>query len=292
MSTNRNRDKPKEEPKKEASLFMNSAVIKEGRDTDILQEDLIREFQPDRFNTDQSFLVNGTWVRFFDPNSSFLKGMMALVNNSTTLRNILNQKTTLTLGDGFVPIQAEFVPFLQTLRKMFREIFVGETGINAMNKLIGNVNLNNETLEQVIEKVAFDWWAFGNSMVELVQSSRDGEDITYLYHIPLHKAGIKKANSNNIIESIGVSDNWDFEQGSNAAIKEIPLYPNFNSEGRSAIHIKNYSPGFFYWVQKLGLIGLVSHVFGLKLNIEYQSIILVNLIMVLSYQLLFKLMVQ
>lgn len=264
MSTNRNRDKPKEEPKKEASLFMNSAIIKEGRDTDILQEDLIREFQPDRFNTDQSFLVNGTWVRFFDPNSSFLKGMMALVNNSTTLRNILNQKTTLTLGDGFVPIQAEFVPFLQTLRKMFREIFVGETGINAMNKLIGNVNLNNETLEQVIEKVAFDWWAFGNSMVELVQSSRDGEDITYLYHIPLHKAGIKKANSNNIIESIGVSDNWDFEQGSNAAIKEIPLYPNFNSEGRSAIHIKNYSPGFFYW----GLPGNIAARFWAE--IEYR----------------------
>ena len=63
-----------------------SATIRQGIDTDILQEDLIREFQPDRFNTDESYLINGQWVRFFDPNSSFLKGLMALINNSTTLR--------------------------------------------------------------------------------------------------------------------------------------------------------------------------------------------------------------
>lgn len=254
MGKNRNSKKPTTrsretslEGKKEDNLYSASAIIKEGRDTDILQEDLIREFQPDKFNTDQTFLVNGEWVRFFDPNSSFLKGLMALVNNSTTLRNILNQKTTLTLGDGFLPIESEQVPFLQTLRKMFKKIFAGEGGILAMNKLIGNVNLNNETLEQVIEKVAFDWWAFGNAFVELVQARRNGEDIVFMYHIPVHKVGIKKTDSSNIIKTIGVSDNWDFEQGSNASIKQLPLYPEFNSEGRTAIQIKNYAPGFFYW---------------------------------------------
>jgi hypothetical protein len=261
-STTRNRNNQPTSKKKEETLLA-SAVIQEGRDTDILQEDLIREFQPDKFNTDQTFLVNGEWVRFFNQDSSFLKGLMALVNNSTTLRNILNTKTTLTMGDGFVPIEASEVPFLQTLRKMFKKIFIGEAGILEMNNLVGSVNLNNETLEQVIEKVAFDWWAFGNSAVELVQAKRDNKDIVYIYHIPLHKLAIKKVDESNIIKTVGVSDNWNFENGGTSTITEIPLYPEFKQK-RSAIHIKNYAPGFFYW----GLPGNIASRFWAE--IEYR----------------------
>ena len=142
--------------KKEQSPLLASATILQGRDTDILQEDLIREFQPDRFNTDQNFLVNGEWVRFFDANSSFLKAMMALVNNSTTLRNVINQKTSLTLGEGFVPFQSKGVPVLQTFRRLLTKMVATDAGLEAMNDLISCVNLNNETLEEVIDKVAFD----------------------------------------------------------------------------------------------------------------------------------------
>jgi len=245
-STTRNRDKNPTGKKPEEKI-LGSAIIQHDRDTAILQEDLVREFQPDKFNTDQNFLVNGTWVRFFDVNSSFLKGLMALSNNSPTLRNILNTKTTLTVGDGFVPIESSQVPFLQTLRKLFKKVFVGDAGTQAMNELVGSVNLNNETLDKVIRKVAFDYWAFGNAMVEFVKTTRDGEDIMYIYHIPLHKAAIKKTDESNIIKAIGVSDNWDFEHGAGQNIVEIPIYPTFNAQGRSAVHIKNYSPGFFYW---------------------------------------------
>ena len=64
-----------------------------------------------------------------------------------------------------------------------------------------------------------------------------------MYHIPLNQVGVKKANSNGLIEAIGVSSNWDDVN----TIKEIPLYPNFDADGRSAIHIKNYAPDFYYW---------------------------------------------
>lgn len=231
---------------KETSPLLASANILQGRDTDILQEDLIREFQPDKFNTDQSYLVNGKWVRFFDANSSFLKAMMALVNNSTTLRNVINQKTSLTLGDGFVPVESKDVPILQTVRRLIKKLVATDSKIEAMNDLISNVNLNNETLEEVIDKIAFDWWAFGNAIVELVKGSRDGKPVVFIYHIPLHKIGIEKAGEDNIIKAIGVADNWDFQQGSNEGVTRIPLYPEFDNR-RSAIHIKNYSPGFFYW---------------------------------------------
>ena len=224
-----------------------SAHIRHGTDTAILQEDLYREFLMDANNTDTGLLVNDKWVRFFDPTSSFLKGMIALVSNSTTSRNIINQKTTLTLGDGFVPIASDVVPFLQTLRKLFRLKTAEDSAIEEINELIGNVNLNNETLEEVIEKVTFDWWAFGNGMVQLTKATRGGKDIVFMYHLPLEMVGIHKANANNIIESVGITANWDVDGFDPSKIKEIPLYPNFNSDGNSVIHIKNYAPGFFYW---------------------------------------------
>jgi hypothetical protein len=235
--------------KKEGSPLLASATILQGRDTDILQEDLIREFQPDKFNTDSSYLVNNKWVRFFDANSSFLKAMMALVNNSTTLRNVINQKTSLTLGDGFIPIESKNVPVLQTFRRLLKKLTVTDKGIEEMNDLISSVNLNNETLEEVIDKVAFDWWAFGNAMVELVEATKEGEPVVYIYHIPLHKVGIEKADEYNIVKAIGISEDWEFDQGNDSGVTRIPLYPEFSSgeTKRSAIHIKNYSPGFFYW---------------------------------------------
>jgi len=246
-SRNNNKKKPNLTGKKPEKNILASSSIVQGIDTSILQEDLYKEFSTDKNNTFSSMLVNDEWVRFFDARSSFLKGMMALVGNSTTLRNVVNQKTSLTLGDGFVPISSDKVPFLQTLRKLFRLQKADEDAIELINTLIGNVNLNNETLEEVIEKVAFDWWAFGNAMVELKKTTRNGEEVVVIYHIPLDQTAVKKANSNNIIESIGVSSDWQTASTDPSCITEIPLYPEFDNEGRSAIHIKNYAPGFFYW---------------------------------------------
>jgi hypothetical protein len=59
--------------KKPQPAILAEAIIRNPLDTDILQKDLPREFQPDPNNQDQSFLVNGKWVRFFDTRSSFLK---------------------------------------------------------------------------------------------------------------------------------------------------------------------------------------------------------------------------
>ena len=239
-------------PKKETPAVLAEAIIRNPRDTDILEADLPREFQPNPHNSDQGMLVNDTWVRFFDINSSFLKGLMADALNSTTTLNVIGQKTAMTLGDGFLPFESENVPILRTFRRLFKKLVIGADGVEEMNTLLGNVNLNNETFEEVLKKVTFDWWAFGNAMVELVKAKRDGKDIVYIYHIPLHMAAVKKANSNNIIKAIGVADDWEQISGSTAEVREIPLYPEFSTTSgvngqRSAIHIKQYFPGFFYW---------------------------------------------
>ena len=232
---------------KTESNFLASTTITHGKDTPVLQEDLFKDFHADSYDSDQGSLVNGKWARFFGTDASFLKGLMALSMNAPTHRNVIDQKTTLTMGDGFVPIASDTVPFLQTLRKLFKVGNTTESQVNAVNDLIGNVNLYNESLEEVVEKVAFDWWAFGNAIVELRKTTRNGEEITYIYHTPLENTAVKKANSNNIIEAIGVCQNWDIEGFSDVNVTEIPMYPNFSADGRSAIHIKNYAPNFFYW---------------------------------------------
>lgn len=168
---------------------------------------------------------------------------MALVMNSTTLRNVIDQKTTLTLGDGFIPVSSDKVPFLHNLRKLFRISTASKKETNAVNDLIANVNLHNESLEEVSEKIAFDWWAFGNAIVELKRT----EDKVLMYHVPLENVGIKKADNNGLVTAIGICSNWDNDGFNESRIEEIPLYPKFDSKGRSAIHIKNYAPNFFYW---------------------------------------------
>ncbi|OED34715.1 hypothetical protein AB832_07000 [Flavobacteriaceae bacterium (ex Bugula neritina AB1)] len=246
------------------SNFIDSATILHGKDTNILQQDLFREFHPDTYDSDQGQLVNGKWVRFFGQDSSFLKSLMALITNAPTLRNIIDQKTTMTLGDGFVPVSSEKVPFLQTLRKLLRLSTAQDNNIEAVNDLIGCVNLYNESLDEVLKKISFDWWSFGNGIVELKKAKKEGKDVVYIYHVPLENVGIKKANKNNIIEAIGVCQNWDKEGFNEANIREIPMYPNFDSSGSSAIHIKNYNPNFFYW-------GLPSNVAGrFWAEIEYR----------------------
>ena len=121
MKNQRSRTPKKTTGKKPQPAILAEAIIRNPLDTDILQKDLPREFQPDPNNQDQSFLVNGKWVRFFDTRSSFLKGMMASVMNSTTQGNVIAQKTAMTLGDGFQPFESFNVPILRTFRRLFKK---------------------------------------------------------------------------------------------------------------------------------------------------------------------------
>lgn len=249
MAKRRNQKSPSKQPKSKSpeKSILASGSFSHTPEVNVLEQDLYREYKRDKGDTDTGLLVNDKWLRFFDVHSNFLKRMVALVANSPTLRNITNQKTSLTMGAGFIPVSSKEVPYLQILMKFLKLKTSDDKAIEGINTLIGNVNFNNETLEEVIEKVSFDWYAFGNAIVELKKSKRDSKEVVMIYHIPLEQVGIKKANQNGIIESIGVTANWDNDGTDPTAITEIPLYPKFNSQGSSAIHIKNYAPNFFYW---------------------------------------------
>ena len=243
--------------------LLNSVSIRSGTDTNILQKDIFREYLPDSANTDQGQLVNNKWVRFFGQDGSFLKGLIAGISNSPTKRNIINQKTTLSLGDGFIAVKSDKVPFLYSLRKMLRLLKADETSINELNELISNVNLHNESLEEVMEKLFFDYYSFGNAIAEFKRTTKGGNAIVYLYHVPIEDVAIEKANENGIVKNIGICNSWDNDGLSDKDIRVVPIYPEFEDES-SIVHIKDYAPNFFYW-------GIPSNIAGrFWAEIEYR----------------------
>ena len=243
--------------------LLNSVSIRSGTDTNILQKDIFREYLPDSANTDQGQLVNNKWVRFFGQDGSFLKGLIAGISNSPTKRNIINQKTTLSLGDGFMAVKSDKVPFLYSLRKMLRLLKADETSINELNELISNVNLHNESLEEVMEKLFFDYYSFGNAIAEFKRTTRGGKPIVFLYHVPIENAAIEKANENGIVKNVGICNSWDNDGLSDKDIRVVPIYPEFEDDS-SIVHIKDYAPNFSYW-------GIPSNIAGrFWAEIEYR----------------------
>ena len=87
-----------------------SAVITPAQ-TDIAAEDLYNEPTRNRMDTGIQ------WVRFFDQDSSYLKNLMALVNYSPTLRRIIHDKTSMTVGDGFIPVKGNPNVQLTTIKR-------------------------------------------------------------------------------------------------------------------------------------------------------------------------------
>lgn len=254
--------KPQLTSKKEKTL-LNSVNIRTSADTNILQTDIFKEYHPDSSNTDQGQLINDKWVRFFGQDGSFLKGLIAGLSNSPTKRNIINQKTTLSLGDGFMAVKSDKVPFLHSLRKLLGLKKADDNSISEINELISDVNLYNESLEEVLEKLFFDYYAFGNAIAEFKRTKRDGKPIVYLYHVPIENAAIQKADSNNLVKNIGICNSWDHDGLQESQIRSIPLYPVFKDDS-SIVHIKDYAPNFFYW-------GIPSNIAGrFWAEIEYR----------------------
>jgi capsid portal protein len=232
-------------PETLASAWITSA------DTNVISEDLYNE--PTRQRLDSSL----EWVRFFNQNSSFLKNLMALCNYSPTLRRILNDKVNMTTGDGFIPYQGASNDLL-TVNAKSRKFYEGtESELQDLTEFIDRVNLYDETLVDVLARASYEYEAFGNTVLEIVRGRVAGESFCYLYHVPLYMVGIRKADETRLINSIGIYDDWERvnetmkPEDMPTGFRTVPLYPVWGSmeDGteRTAIHLKQYAPGFFYW---------------------------------------------
>ena len=247
-TTNNRKHYRKPHHKKEQKTLLNSAAITPKRDTEVLKEDLFSEVILDASGQD-SKLFKDRWVLFFEEKQSFLKGLMAYVNNSHTLRNTLQNKRTMVMGDGFVPIKSEGNPVLQTFRRLIEKISGKESETEQLNDLIASVNIHNETLEAVLDKVVFDFLAFGNAFVELKKVTIEGVQKVMMYHVPVYMVALEKMNQQTgKIDNVGICQDWEnLGNYEKEFISVKPTYPKFDEDGCSVIHVKNYAVGFSYW---------------------------------------------
>lgn len=241
----RNKTRQGQKPQKK---ILASAQIKSGQDTDILSEDLFNEAIIDKTGRSAQ-LVKNRWVLMFDKKQSFIKSLLALVNNSTTLRNVLSAKTAFTLGEGFQVVEAETTPILKSLRKIVRTFTGQPEELKELNNKLLTVNPHGETLEEVSKKIVFDFCAFGNAFIEMVKTTEGGQNVVYLYHVPIYTVGVEKQNARGISENIAICQDWQKDGNKDENINILPVYPNFTNGAvkRSVIHLKEYAAGFNYF---------------------------------------------
>lgn len=230
--------------------FLASAAILPGQSA-IVADDLYNE--PVRKRLDAGL----QWVRFFDGDSTFLKELMGLVNYSPTLRRIINDKTDMVVGDGFIPTRQKAGVQLTTTEPSDSRI--PATITTPLEDYLGQINLHGQSMAEVLKAGAFEFDAFGNCVFELVRGSIAGESFFYVYHVPMWMVGIRKPDTDMRVKSLGIYDTWeevpltsDGKAFERYGFRELPLYPNWSEADetgvqRSVIHLKTYAPGFQYF---------------------------------------------
>lgn len=227
-----------------------ASVTLDTSNTMLVKEDIFNE--PSRERLD---FTGAKWVRFFTQKDDFLKSLIAIVNNSPTLRRIIEDKTNMVVGDGFIPMKGKANTLLTTSMK--GEIITDDS-LNEIEDVISQVNLHGQNLQEVLAQLAFDYDAFGNSFCEIVKGKVGSEPFTYIYHVPVYNIGIRKAEADQIIKSVGIYDNWeevplttDGVFYESEGFREVPMYPDFkkfeDGTQRSVIHVKQYAAGYFYF---------------------------------------------
>jgi hypothetical protein len=245
MAENENKRRARRPGK--AYLASSSVTIPAAPATRLIQQDIFNE--PTRERLDMG---GNRWVRMFEQNDTFLKSLIACVNNSPTLRRIIADKTNMVTGDGFIPMQGRANALLTTSQAAPAQL--SRARLNALEDYISRVNLHGQSLTEILAALAYDYDAFGNCFCEIIT----GPGVCYVYHVPVYMVGIRKAGADQIIRSVGIYDNWEeVPLNSDAAFyaakgfREVPLYPEFSEaqDGlrRSVIHLKQYAPGYFYW---------------------------------------------
>jgi hypothetical protein len=235
--------------KKNQSPLLASVTL-DTSNTMLVKEDIFNE--PSRERLD---FTGAKWVRFFTQKDDFLKSLIAIVNNSPTLRRIIEDKTNMVVGDGFIPMKGKSNTLLTTSMK--GEVITDDS-LNEIEDVISQVNLHGQNLQEVLAQLAFDYDAFGNSFCEIVKGKVGSEPFTYIYHVPVYNIGIRKAEADQIIKSVGIYDNWeevplttDGVFYESEGFREVPMYPDFkkfeDGTQRSVIHVKQYAAGYFYF---------------------------------------------
>ena len=181
--------------------------------------------------------TNDLFWRWGDDNL-FPNALALMSRRSTTHRRIINDKADYISGKGF-----NYDPDNHRLAAF-----------------VGCVNGLNETLRQVLNKLAFDKSLFGNAFLEVVTD--ENRTFLSLYHQDASRCRMAKGD-----DRILLHHDWARFKPEEAA--SLPLYPNFDicDDGtlRSIIHYKDYEPMFTHY-------GLPTYIAGFNVSaIAYKT---------------------
>ena len=236
-------------PKKRRSTILASVEISP-KDTFLIHDDIFNE--PRRETLRNS---GEKWVRMFTQRDEFLKGLIACVNNSPTLRRIISDKSNMCVGDGYIPIKGKSSSLLTTNEKA--ETITGPA-LGDIETAIERVNEHGQTLADVQAAGAFDYNAFGNAVFELVRGKVGKDPFCNIYHVELYNVAIGRTGLDQIIQEYALYDDFDLfpltSDGTgyeDKGFRKISAYPNWTKDSkgieRSIIHIKQYAAGYSYF---------------------------------------------
>lgn len=235
--------------RKEKNTILASVEISP-KDTFLIQQDIFNEPRRETLR-----LSGELWVRMFEQRDEFLKGLIACVNNSPTLRRIITDKTNMCVGDGYIPIRGKSSSLLTTTQKPET---VSDVDLSEIEDLIEDVNAHGQTLADVHAAGAFDYNSFGNAVFEIVKGKVGNDRFCSIYNVPLYNIAIKRTGLDQIIREYAVYDDWenfpltsDGTEFQNRGFRTIAAYPKFtkhkDGSQRSIIHIKQYAAGYSYY---------------------------------------------
>ncbi|MBE6194544.1 MAG: phage portal protein [Rikenellaceae bacterium] len=166
------------------------------------------------------------------------EALALLSRRSTAHRRIINDKADYISGKGF--------------------------NYDASTPLLGNIveraNGNNESLRQVLNKLAFDKSLFGNAFLEIVTDEQNS--FISFYHQDASRCRVAK-------ESKHILLHHDWAHFRSEEAQSLPLYPTFEKQTdgtlRSIIHYKDYEPMFHHY-------GVPQYIAGLNVSaIAYKT---------------------
>ena len=181
---------------------------------------------------DQATVYSASDVIPFGSDNLFPQAIALIGRTSPNHRGVLNYKTIYMMGSGIVTEDGSELPMLD------------------------EINAEGESLDDVIEKLLFDFNMLGNAYCEIITDTR--HSFCFLNHLDCTKVRRVKdqtriSTAKDDIDWIVMHPNWaeDIGRGDNRRCY-LPLYPDFQpyiaDNGakilRAVFHFKDYEPEF------------------------------------------------
>lgn len=210
----------------------------------VLPIDNIKE--PDSRQLEQSTI---DYIPFLNTNNGLLNELYSIINTSPTTRAIIKNKTTLSSGAGFYATEGR----TSSISNIEKPQTASAKNLLELDDYINDITGDGRSLQEELEKVFFDMWSYGNAFIELRKSRVNGASYLTVHHVAIEYCRPKKVSEyseTNKVEYIGISNRFEDGEQDPTNVVDVPVYPNFENVAgieRSIIHIKDYSPQFFYW---------------------------------------------